>query len=152
MKDTLPSYLTYSGVIRVTDPAGTDVTSDWTTLTGSSVFPGESLPRIWLILSKKTDLPGYSGIYTFTVPVVLATNAPVNINMQNVVYACAANMVGNPTGPNGEVICGNVNPPPPPPPGQCDKTNPNSQKDPACIVVRPPVCTVNCGGGGVSHV
>jgi uncharacterized repeat protein (TIGR01451 family) len=135
VKDTLPSYLTYSGTIRVTDPAGTDVTADWTTLTGSTVFVGETLPRIWLVLSKKTDLPANSGLYTFTIPVVLATTAPVFVNMQNVVYACAANVVANPTGPNGEVICGNVNPPPPPPPAQCDQTNPNSQKDPACIVV-----------------
>ncbi len=90
--------------------------------------------------------------YTFTVPVILASTAPVNINMQNVVYVCADNMVGNPTGPNGEVICGNLNPPPPPPPNQCTPTN-NPQKDPACIVVPPPICTVNCGGGGgSSHV
>jgi uncharacterized repeat protein (TIGR01451 family) len=55
--------------------------------------------------------------------------------MQNVVYACAANMAGNPTGPNGEIICDNIIPPPPPPTGQCDRTNPTAQKDPACIVV-----------------
>ncbi len=55
--------------------------------------------------------------------------------MQNIAYVCAANMVASPTGPNGEVICGTINPPPPPPPNQCNQTNPNSQKDPACIVV-----------------
>ena len=151
MKDTLPSYLTFSGAITVKNPAGADVTADWACTKGSQVFPGETIARITLVCIKATPLPAYSGIYTFTVPVVLATNAPVDINMQNIVYACADNMPGNPTGPNGEVICGNINPPPPPPPGQCTPTN-NPQKDPACIVVRPPVCTVNCGGGGVSHV
>lgn len=135
MKDTLPSYLTYSGVIRVTNPTGVDVTNDWTVLTGSTVFTGETLPRIWLILTKNTPLPANSGLYTFSVPVVLATTAPVSVNMQNVAYVCAANMIGNPTGPNGEVICGTINPPPPPPPNQCNQTTPNSQKDPACIVV-----------------
>ena len=82
-------------------------------------------------------------------PVVLASGAPVAVNMQNVVYVCADNVAANPTGPNGEVICGNNNPPPPPPPNQCTPTN-NPNKDPACIVVPPPVCTVNCGGGGSS--
>ncbi len=86
-------------------------------------------------MTKKTDLPANSGVYTFTIPVRLADTAPVGVNMQNVVYACASNNPNNPTGPNGENICGNPNPPPPPPPDQCDKTNPNSQKDPACIVV-----------------
>ena len=135
VKDTLPSYLTYSGAITVKNPAGVDVSYDWTCVQGSQVFAPETVSRITLVCSKKTDLPANSGLYTFTVPVVLATTAPVAVNMQNVVYACAANQVGNPIGPNGEVICDNVNPPPPPPPGQCDKTNPNSQKDPACIVV-----------------
>ncbi len=135
VKDTLPSYLTFSGAITVKNPAGVDVSSDWTCVQGSQIFAPETISRITLVCSKKTDLPANSGLYTFTIPVVLATTAPVAVNMQNVVYACVANQVGNPTGPNGEVICDNVNPPPPPPPGQCDKTNPNSQKDPACIVV-----------------
>lgn len=55
--------------------------------------------------------------------------------MQNVVYACAANNPNNPTGPGGVDVCNIPNPPPPPPPGQCDQTNPNSLKDPACIIV-----------------
>ena len=151
VKDTLPSYLTYSGTITVKNPAGVDVSSDWTCVQGSQIFAPETISRITLVCSKKTDLPANSGLYTFTIPVVLATTAPVSVNMQNVVYACAANVVGNPTGPNGEIICDDVKPPPPPPPGQCDKTNPNSQKDPACIVVRPPVCTVNCGGGSTTY-
>ena len=135
VKDTLPAYLTYLGAITVMSPTGADVSTDWTCTKGSQIFPGETVTRITLVCSKKTDLPANSGLYTFSVPVVLATYAPVNINMQNVVYVCADNVVANPTGPNGEVICGNVNPPPPPPPAQCDQTNPNSQKDPACIVV-----------------
>ena len=147
VKDTLPSYLPFSGAITVRTPAGADVTANWTCVQGSQVFAGETITRITLVCSKLTPLPANSGVYTFTVPVVLSANAPININMQNVVYVCADNVVANPTGPNGEAICGNINPPPPPPPGQCDKTNPNSQKDPACIVVPPPVCTVNCGGG-----
>ncbi len=135
VKDTLPSYLTFSWSIVVTSPTGTDVSADWSCTRGSQTFSGETVARITLVCNKLTPLPANSGLYTFTVPVVLASIAPVAVNMQNVVYACAANMVGNPTGPNGEVICDNVNPPPPPPIGQCDRTNPNSQKDPACIVV-----------------
>lgn len=119
------------------DPNGTDVTSDWTTQTGSRIFTGDTVPRIWLIMTKNTPLSASSGTLTVTIPVVLAPDAPVGINMQNVVYACAANQLANPTGPNGEVICGTVDPPPPPPP-RCDQTNPNSQKDPACIVVTTP--------------
>lgn len=149
VKDTLPSYLTFSGAIIVRNPAGVDVSTDWACTKGSQVFPGETIARITLVCTKLTALPANSGLYTFTVPVVLSTIAPVAVNMQNVVYVCANNMVGNPTGPNGEVICGNNNPPPPPPPAQCTPTN-NPQKDPACIVVPPPVCTVNCGGGGGS--
>ena len=84
-------------------------------------------------MTKKTPLPAHSLKYTFAIPVVLSLTAPVDLKMQNVVYACADNMVGNPTGPNGEVICGNPNPPPPPPVDQCDKTTPTPQKDPACI-------------------
>ena len=30
VKDTLPAYLTFTGSIVITNPAGTDVTSDWT--------------------------------------------------------------------------------------------------------------------------
>ncbi len=139
VKDTLPSYLTYSGTIRVTDPSGVDVTSDWTTLTGSSIFPGETVSRIWLIMTKNTPFPANHGLYTFTVPVVLAPNAPVAISMQNIAYICATNTLSNPTGPGGVVICGNNNPPPPPPTGQCTPTN-NPNTDPACIIVP--------GGGG----
>jgi uncharacterized repeat protein (TIGR01451 family) len=135
VRDTLPSYLTYSGAIRVTNPNGLDVTADWTTLTGSRIFTGETLPRIWLIMTKKTGLPANSGLYTFTVPVILAINAPVAVNMQNIVYVCTENFTNNPIGPNGIAICEDFSPPPPPPVDQCDRTNPNSQKDPACIVV-----------------
>lgn len=135
VKDTLPAYLTFSGAITVKNPAGADVTSDWGCTQGSQIFSGETIARITLVCTKLSPLPANSGLYTFSVPVVLAINAPVNINMQNVAYVCADNIVGNPTGPNGEVICGNLNPPPPPPPAQCDQTNPNSQKDQACIVV-----------------
>ena len=59
--------------------------------------------------------------------------------MQNVAYICADNAPSNPTGPGGAIVCGNTNPPPPPPIGQCDPLNPNSQKDPACIKVTPPI-------------
>jgi len=135
VKDTLPAYLTFSGAIIVRNPAGTDVTSDWTVSTGSQIFGTETVPRIYLVMTKKTDLEANSGIYTFTIPVVLSATAPAGTSMQNIVYACATNMANNPTGPNGEVICGNTNPPPPPPVDQCDRTNPTAQKDPACIVV-----------------
>ncbi len=133
VKDTLPAYLTFSGQVTIRNPAGADVTADWACTQGSQVFTGETIARITLVCIKATPLPANSGLYTFTVPVVLAANAPVAVNMQNVVYVCADNMVGNPTGPKGEVICGNLNPPPPPPPNQCTPTN-NPQKDPACIV------------------
>ena len=135
MKDTLPSYLTFTGNISITNPSGVDVTNDWNLSTGSTTFAGDTQPRITFVGLKKTDLPANSGIYTFTIPVVLSQNAPTGISMQNVAYICASNATANPTGPGGEVICGNTNPPPPPPPGQCNPLNPNSQKDPACIQV-----------------
>lgn len=67
----------------------------------------------------------------------MALTVPTGVNMQNIAYVCATNMTTNPTGPNGEVICGNPTPVPPPPTGQCTPTN-NPQKDPACIVVNIP--------------
>jgi hypothetical protein len=70
-----------------------------------------------------------------TIPVTVAANIPANTDLQNIAYICAENVTTNPTGPNGEVVCGNTNPPPPPPTGQCDRTTPTSQRDPACIAV-----------------
>lgn len=131
VKDTLPEYLSWQAGTNITvkDPSGTDVTADWTCT--KSTYG--TTTRIALVCTKKTPLPANSGKYTFTVPVTLASNAKVT-SMQNVVYACAKDQANNPKGPNGEEICGNVNPPPPPPTDQCDKTVPGAQKDPACIV------------------
>lgn len=137
VKDTLPPYLTFTGNITITNPSGIDVTNDWIISTGSQLFGTETIPRIYLILTKKTDLPANSGIYTFNIPVKMANNTPVSVSMQNIAYVCAANMVAKPTGPGGELICGTPNPPPPPPPFQCTPTN-NPLKDPACIIVLTP--------------
>jgi uncharacterized repeat protein (TIGR01451 family) len=135
VKDTFPMDLVFAGNITVQNAAGTDVTADWNCVKWTYL----TTTRPTLVCTKKTDLSGNSGLYRFTVPVTLSLTATLGTNMQNVVYACSTNnTTNNPTGPNGEDICGPTvidNPPPPPPPGQCDKTNPTSQKDPACIVV-----------------
>lgn len=131
VKDTFPENINWNGDIKVTNPQGQDVTSDWnitkTTYNNTS--------RIAVVATKKTPLEANSGEYRFTVPVKLAPNLAANTNMQNVVYICAEDMTTNPKGPNGEDICGNTNPPPPPPTGQCTDTPPGQQKDPACIVI-----------------
>lgn len=77
VKDTLPSYLTFTGTITIKNPSGQDVTNDWLIATGSKIFTGETLSRIHLIATKKTDLPATSGKYTFIVPVTLAQNVPL---------------------------------------------------------------------------
>ena len=79
VKDTLPVYLTFSGAVTVRNPSNVDVSSDWTCVQGSQIFAPETISRITLVCSKKTDLPANSGVYTFTVPVVLAANAPVGV-------------------------------------------------------------------------
>lgn len=115
---------------------GVDVTADWTCIKGTY----STTTRITLVCTKNTPLEANSGIYTMSIPVTASLAIPNNTSFQNIAYICATNATNNPTGPNGEVICGNPNPPPPPPPGQCDQTNPTSQKDPACIIVGGPSC------------
>lgn len=133
IKDTFPENLSFTGNIVVTNPSGVDVSSDWNCTKGTY----SATSRITLVCLKKTDLPGHSGKYIFTVPVSLSLTASLGQDMQNVVYACAKDMTGNPLGPDGNPVCDTTNPPPPPPSNQCDATNPESQKDPACIKVTP---------------
>lgn len=127
VKDTFPQHMTYSGVISVRNASNVDVTSDWIIQTGSRIFPGDTLPRITLVAKKRTPLPANSGVYTFTIPVVLSATVPTGANLQNVAYVCASNDPSNPT------ICNNDDPPPPPPPDDCTTVTPGDQIDPACI-------------------
>lgn len=96
VKDTLPQYLSFAGLVTVKNPSGVDVSSDWTCTQGSKTFSPETTPRITLLCAKKTPLPANSGKYTFTVPVTLSNSAPVGINMQNIAYVCADNLATNP--------------------------------------------------------
>ena len=128
VKDTLPPYLTFTGSITIRNPSNADVTNDWMLATGSTVFPGETFPRITFVGKKRTNLPANSGIYTFIIPVVLSQNVPTGIDLHNVAYVCASN---DPTNP---ALCANDTPPPPPPP-RCDSIVPGAQFDPACIQV-----------------
>lgn len=114
------------------------MSADWTCIKGTYA----TTTRITLVCTKNTPLEANSGLYTMTIPVTVSPTIPNNMSFQNIAYICAANATNNPTGPNGEIICGNTNPPPPPPPGQCDQTNPTAQKDPACIIVD---STPSCG-------
>lgn len=131
IKDTFPEYLSYTGNIIVTNPQGQDVTSDWTITKGA--YPGTT--RITLLLKKKTPLPANSGKYTVTIPVTLAANAPTTNSMRNVAYICGDGTTPV-TGPGGEPICGNDNPPPPPNQPCTPENNPH--KDPACIIPTAP--------------
>ena len=128
VKDTLPPYLTFTGNISIRNPANVDVTNDWILATGSTIFPGETLPRITFVGKKKTSLPGNSGLYTFVIPVVLSISVPTGIDLHNVAYVCASN---DPTNP--PVCIDDL--PPPPPPTPCSSVTPGAQLDPACIQV-----------------
>ncbi len=128
VKDTLPQYLNFTTPIIVKNASNTDVTNDWTILTGSSIFVGETLPRLTFIAKKKTPLPANSGLYTFTIPVAVSLTIPSATTLHNVAYVCASN---DPTSP---AECG-TDTPPPPPPGGCASTVPSSHIDPACVTV-----------------
>lgn len=92
VKDTFPDSLTFAGNIVVKDPSGIDVSNDWTCTKGTYL----TTTRITLICTKKTDMPANSGLYTFTIPVILSATAPLGVSMQNVAYACATNAANNP--------------------------------------------------------
>lgn len=122
VKDTFPEYISWNGNVTVTNPAGTDVTADWTCVKDTS--PGTT--RVTLVCRKNTPLPERSGKYIFTVPVRLDIATPTGTSLHNVAYICASN-------DDDPAACTPT--PPPPPPPRCDDTLPTDQLDPACVQV-----------------